>query len=124
MQSIWKDIQTSAANRFVRLLVLISHNSRRASYAMPAVIRRPAVATVNFLTNWMTGILSKAMLRTSEVAVTYYMACTLSNQVMWLQQAMPASPLHSELAAEIHIVSNFIKNRELEAPSLFQGVQM
>ena len=134
--AMWAEVQAVTADQWtLQAAAWISHSLRRSAYALPPSLQRIAVPVVSLTTRWLRDYLSTAMLRSCEVAVTYLLALTYSNQAQWLRQvgrlgsgngassSPPTTLLLNELEQEQMVVSRFVVDREIEAPAHFQAIQ-
>lgn len=124
MQDIWSSVNKELVERIeLQAAAWVFHSARMFVYSSPGFLQPIMSPIIKSATSWLGVYLGKAMLKSCEVAIAYYMALCFSKQSQWLQSAHKDSLLHLELILERDRVYQFIIDREIEAPAHFEAMQ-
>lgn len=95
-------------------------------HSMPGVFRKLFSWPLKKISAMLRRYLGRKMLVACEVAIELYLALTSIPQVAWLKQAHHATTwrcLLDDIEVDTSAAHNFIIQREIEAPDMFQAIQ-
>lgn len=126
MQDLWTTINEQLETFEVQSAAWVFHSSRVIVYSSPELLQKVIGPIVRLLTSSIGDFLSKSLLATCEVMITYYNALNSLLRSYTFEERQDRDTnalLKLELEAERHRVYQSILDRETEAPAHFEAVQ-
>jgi hypothetical protein len=122
--SVWPSLEAGLVGGWTaRMLSRAFFISKRATGAIPRILRPVLLPPSRWLSGFLGARLSRLMLVACECGVELALALAHCPAALWLREAEHAGSLRAEIAVEVARATQFVIDREIEAPQRFQAIQ-